>query len=74
MIFALSDATTVTIAVGGLVVLLAVLAALRVLLRREPSPPSWRRYRMGVFLERDPSENRPTIHDEREVQERRAKD
>lgn len=41
--------------VGGVVlVALIVLAAL--MLRREKSPPSWRRYRLGVFIEREPAE------------------
>jgi hypothetical protein len=46
-----STATIVTIAVTGSVALLALLAFLRVLLRREG--PAWRRLRVGVFVERD---------------------
>lgn len=50
---ALTDASTITVAVVAAFVLLALVAMLRVLLRREPSPPSWARYRVGVFVERE---------------------
>lgn len=61
MIVALTQASTITISVAGVVVLLALLALLRILFRKEPSPPSWRRLRAGVFVERDPS--KPDEHE-----------
>jgi uncharacterized membrane protein (DUF373 family) len=51
---ALSTAQTTIYSLCALVVVLGLLALLRVLLRREPSPPHWRRYRAGLFVERDP--------------------
>jgi hypothetical protein len=53
---AVSDAVTVTLAVVGAVVLLGLLAVLRLVLRREPAGARWRRYRLGVFLERNGQE------------------
>jgi len=53
---ALSQPTTITITIVGLFAFFAILALLRVVLRKEPNPASWRRYRLGVFLERDPIE------------------
>jgi len=51
---ALTGATTITVSVVGLFAFLAILALLRVLLRR--SDPTWRTFRVGFFLERDPLE------------------
>jgi hypothetical protein len=28
-------------------------------MRREPSPAGWRRYRLGIFVERDPKDDEP---------------
>jgi hypothetical protein len=53
MIVAVSDAVTVTLAVVGAVIALGLLAVLRLVLRREPAGARWRRYRLGVFLERN---------------------
>jgi len=53
-VIALSDPIAVTLSVGGFLLALALLAALRVIFRKEPSPPSWRRFRVGLFIERDP--------------------
>jgi len=55
-VLAFSQATTITISVAALVALIAVLVLLRLVLRKDPSPPSWRRYRIGIFIERDPRE------------------
>lgn len=57
----MNTAQIVTVAVAGAVVVLAAFALLRALLRREPRPPSWRRYRVGVFLERDPKDDQPPV-------------
>jgi hypothetical protein len=54
MLVALSEASTITISIAGLVVAIGLLALLRVIFRKEPSPPSWRRLRIGLFVERDP--------------------
>ena len=56
---AVSTATEIAISVAGVIVLLALLLLLRVLLRREPRPPGWRRYRLGVFVERDAADREP---------------
>lgn len=53
---ALSQPTTITVTVAGALIVLGVLVLLRLILRREPTPPRWRRYRLGVFVERDPSD------------------
>ena len=39
---------------AGFFALLAMLTFMRLLLRREP--PTWKRLRLGVFVERDPDE------------------
>lgn len=57
---ALSGATTITISVVGLAALIAILALLRVVFRRDRPEASWRRYRMGVFVERDADAHRPS--------------
>lgn len=62
---ALSNATTITIAVVGLFALLAIVALVRYVVRREPTPPSWKRYRLGVFLERDHRSERTDDDDQR---------
>jgi hypothetical protein len=54
VIAALSEATQITISIGGFFIALALLALLRVIFRKDPSPPTWRRYRVGMFVERDP--------------------
>lgn len=48
---ALSDAETITLAVVGFFVILMLLVFARVVLRKVP--PSFRRFRVGVFVERD---------------------
>lgn len=53
MIVAVSDAETIAIVVSAAVVLLGLLALARILLRKEPAPWRWHRFRVGVFLERD---------------------
>jgi hypothetical protein len=52
-----SDADIITLSIGGVVVVLALLALLRVLMRKEPSPPRWLRFRVGMFVERDPRDD-----------------
>lgn len=47
----LSDAATITLAVVGFFLVLALLAFARLILRR--TPPTYRRFRVGVFVERD---------------------
>lgn len=54
MIVAFTDATTITFSIVGLVLGLALLAALRVVFRKEPAPATWARIRVGFFIERDP--------------------
>ena len=54
---AVSDATTITVSLVGLAVFLVLVVLVRLVMRRG-SPPSWRRYRLGVFVERDPSETK----------------
>jgi multisubunit Na+/H+ antiporter MnhE subunit len=51
-----SDSVTITLTLAGLAVALALIVVLRLLLRREPTPARWRRYRLGIFVERDPTE------------------
>ena len=48
---AVSDVETVTLAVVGFFLVLALLTFARIVLRR--MPPSYRRFRIGVFIERD---------------------
>ena len=47
----MSDAETIVLTVVAFFVILALLTFARVILRR--SPPSYRRFRVGVFVERD---------------------
>jgi hypothetical protein len=37
-------------------IVLGLFVLLRILFRKEPSPPSWRRFRAGIFVERDPTD------------------
>ena len=48
----MSAGTSVVAALAGFFLLIAALTVSRLLLRR--TPPTWRRLRVGVFLERDP--------------------
>lgn len=57
---ALTQPTEITIIVTTALVVLGVLVLIRLILRKEPSPPRWRRYRLGVFIERDPKEDDET--------------
>jgi hypothetical protein len=57
MTAAVSQAEAITWSVIGFFALIALLVFLRALLRREPTPPRWLRYRIGVFLERDPKDD-----------------
>jgi hypothetical protein len=50
-VIAYSDAVTITVAVALFFFLLALLTFARVLLRK--APPSYRRFRIGIFIERD---------------------
>jgi hypothetical protein len=50
-LIAYSDAVTITVAVAAFFAVLALLAFARVLLRKGPPPP--RRFRIGIFVERD---------------------
>jgi hypothetical protein len=61
-LLALSDPALITFSVAGVVVALGLLALLRIIFRKEPSPPTWRRFRVGLFVERDPHD------DERDAQ------
>jgi hypothetical protein len=54
MIVAISDVQAIVYSLCAAVVVIGLLALLRTLLRREPTPSRWRRYRLGVFVERDP--------------------
>jgi hypothetical protein len=56
VILALSETETITLGVIGWFVLIGIFVLLRVLFRKEPSPPSWQRFRIGFFVERDPKE------------------
>lgn len=47
----MSDAETITLAVVGFFLVLALLTFARLLLRK--APPSYKRFRVGVFIERD---------------------
>lgn len=47
----MSDDVTITLAVVGFFLVLALLTFARLLLRR--TPPTYRRFRVGVFVERD---------------------
>jgi len=49
----LSDPVTITFSIVGAFVFLGLLVIARLLLRREPSPWHWHRFRVGIFLERD---------------------
>lgn len=62
---ALSEATSITLSIGGVFIALGLLTLLRVIFRKEPSPPQWRRFRVGLFVERDP-------HDEHADDEHRS--
>jgi len=53
----LSDATLILLACIVFFALLALLAFVRILLRR--NPPSWRRIAVGVFVERRPDPRQP---------------
>lgn len=53
-LLAVSDPTVITISVACVVVALGLLALLRVIFRKEPTPAGWRRIRVGFFIERDP--------------------
>jgi hypothetical protein len=55
VIVGLSESSTITFSVVGLVIALAIIALLRILIRKET--PVWRRIRIGFFVERDPREN-----------------
>jgi hypothetical protein len=50
----LSEPTTITVIVVGFAAFLALIALLRILLRK--NDPGWRRIRIGFFIERDPKE------------------
>lgn len=63
MLEGLSQPTTITLSVVGLFAFLALIALLRIVLRGEPSPARWRRFRFGVFVERDPSDERGEVKD-----------
>lgn len=63
-LIALSDPIAITVSIVGLIALLALLMLVRVLLRREPTPPSWRRYRLGLFVEREPKDPTARTADE----------
>jgi len=52
---ALSDASTITIAVVAFFVFLVVVAVVRAVLTHDKPP--YRRYRLGVFVERDDGKN-----------------
>jgi hypothetical protein len=54
----LTDATTITVSVGAVILGLGLFALLRILLRREEAPASWRRFRVGLFVERDEDRER----------------
>jgi hypothetical protein len=51
---ALTDGGIITISLAGTVITIGLLILLRILFRKEPSPPSWLRFRIGLFMERDP--------------------
>lgn len=51
---AFTTAETITFSVVGFFVLIAVLVFARLLVRR--TPPTWRRYRVGFFVEREPTD------------------
>lgn len=53
---ALSESSTITFSVAGVLIVLGLFVLLRILFRKEPSPPSWRRFRAGIFVERDPTD------------------
>lgn len=48
---ALTDASTVTIIIVGFFVFLVLVAVARTVMRRDT--PAYRRYRLGIFVERD---------------------
>jgi hypothetical protein len=50
----LSDPVIITLAFAAFFLLLALLTFLRIVMRK--APPTWRRYRIGVFVERDPDD------------------
>jgi hypothetical protein len=50
----LSKDVTITAIFVGFFVLLALLTFMRLLLRK--SPPSWKKIRLGVFVEREPDD------------------
>ena len=50
----MSDATTAVVIAAAFFLTLAGFAVLRLILRN--APPTWRRYRVGVFMERDPED------------------
>jgi hypothetical protein len=52
----LTDPVSITISVIGFFIVLVLFVFLRLVLRREPSPISWRRFRIGFFVERDSSD------------------
>jgi hypothetical protein len=52
--FALTTPETITFSVAGFFVLVALLVFVRLLMRR--TPPTWRLYRFGIFIERSPDE------------------
>lgn len=56
-VLALSGAAEITFSVAGTIIVLGLFVLLRVIFRREPSPPTWRRIRVGLFLERDPRQD-----------------
>lgn len=50
----MSTAATIVVAVVAFAAFLALVTLARLVLRR--SPPTWRRFRVGVFVERDSDE------------------
>ena len=58
----MSTDVTITAIFVGFFVLLALLTFMRLLLRK--TEPSWRRIRLGVFVERDPDREKRKDEDE----------
>lgn len=49
----LSDSVTITVVVASFFALLVLAVIVRAVMRNEPKPWRWRRFRIGIFLERE---------------------
>jgi len=52
-LLAVSDPILFTLIVGIMIVMLGLIVIVRLLLRKEPTPARWKKFRVGVFVERE---------------------